>query len=485
MCALLSSVPDGPAPEWAADVFAARRARLLERLPEGAALVLPGGVIRHSSRDSEYPFRPDSELYWCTGVREPGALAVIRRDGDQLTWTLFARDRDPEAELWSGVREGPEAMGERLGADAAWPLSAFATELPALLADARTIHFRMGAHERVESLVVEALQRGRARGARRGDGPRSLVDPGEALDDLRLVKDAHEIERMRHAAALTLRGFEAGIGAVRDGAGEWQVQAALEAEFRRGSGEPPAFGTIVGAGARGCVLHYVENQGRMRRGDLVLIDAGASYGLYAGDVTRTVPVGGAAAVRAEARAVHEAVDAARRTVVALARPGITVQELHDAAVRTLTDFLVSEGLIRGDHVQTGCAGDGAARDAGMADGSQATNVAAEGDESAPAEPHKPFFPHSTSHWLGLDVHDPGDYARQDHSRVLEPGMVLTVEPGLYFGPAALSAGGAAAERFEGIAVRLEDDLLITAEGCENLTAQLPTELDAFDGPGPG
>lgn len=455
MCALISSVPDGPAPEWPPEVFAARRARLLEALSEGSALVLPGAVIRRSSRDSEYEFRPDSELYWCTGVRDPEAVVVLRRDGKRLTWTLFARERDPEAERWSGVREGPEAMGERLGADSARPLSALPGELPRLLAEARTIHFRLGAHPHIQPLVIEALQRGRAGGARRGDGPRSLIDPGEVLDDLRMIKDAPEIERIRRAAALTQRGFEAGIGAVRDGAGEWQVQAALEAEFRRGSGEPPAFGTIVGAGARGCVLHYVANHGRMHRGDLVLIDAGASYGLYAGDVTRTVAVGGVGAARAEARAVHAAVDAARQSVVALARPGITVQQLHDAAVRTLHDFLQSEGLVREG-----------------------------GDDNAPSsEAHKPFFPHSTSHWLGLDVHDPGDYARDDRSRVLEPGMVLTVEPGLYFGPAALAAGGEAAQRFEGIAVRIEDDLLITADGCDNLTADLPTELDAFGGVG--
>ena len=429
-----------------ASCFAERRRRVAERMDPVSAIVLPGGVVQHSSRDSEYPFRPDSELYWATGIEEPEAVAVLLRRGADLEWQLFARERDETAELWTGPREAPQALAERLGAARGRGLSELPSALAELLAEVDTIYFRLGAHPRIESHIIEALQRARARGAREGTGPRRVVDPGELLDDLRMIKDAHEIERIRAAADLTLRGFEAGLAEVRAGAGEWQVQAALEAAFRHGGGDGPAFGTIVGAGANACVLHYVANRSRIGADQLVLVDAGASRGLYAGDVTRTVPVGGR--FTAAGRAVYEAVEAARAAGVAVARPGATLSDVHDAATRVLVEFLIAERLLEG-----------------------------EAEERIAAGEHKAFAPHSTSHWLGLDVHDPGDYARAGAARRLEPGMVFTVEPGLYFGPAALAAGGARAERFAGIGVRIEDDLLVTRDGHENLTAALPTDPD--------
>jgi Xaa-Pro aminopeptidase len=422
--------------------FRRRRTRIARRLGEGT-MILPGAVVRHSSRDSEYPFRPDSELYWATGVREPEAVAVLRGEGDDVRFALFVRERDTGAELWDGARDGPEAAGERHGADEAWPLSELERRLPRLVDSADALHYRLGAHPRVEPLVIDALRRARSRGPRSGSGPRRVVDPGEILDELRLIKDDVEIARIRAAAELTMAGFRQLAAAVEPGVGEWQLQARIEAAFRAGGGEGPAFGTIVGSGANACVLHYVENRGTVAAGELVLVDAGASRGLYAGDVSRTFPASGA--FEGAARSVYEAVEAARAAAVASIRPGTTVAQVHRTAAGVLTRWLVDEGLLTGAP-----------------------------DELVADEAYKCAYPHSTSHWLGLDVHDPGDYARDGASRPLVPGMVLTVEPGLYFGAAAVAGIGQAAERFRGIGVRIEDDVLVTPGGHENLTDALPT-----------
>lgn len=412
-------------------------------------MVLPGARVQHSSRDSEHPFRPDSEMYWCTGLDLPDALAVVSTvdggaGGDaagdpRAHLTLFVQPRDAEAERWAGVREGPDAVRERLGAEAAFALDELPTQLAQQLDAADTVFFRFGAHAHVEDHVIEALQRARARGARKGTGPRRVIDPGEVLDPLRLIKDTHEIALMRAAAALTLEGFRALTGRVRAGVGEWALQAELEAAFRRQGGDGPAFGTIVASGANACVLHYVSSRDRLAAGEMVLVDAGASRGWYAGDVTRTFPVDGR--FTPEGRAVHDAVDRARAAAVAAVKPGVTIDAVHHAALEVLCAFLVDEGCVDG----------------------QVDDVLESGS-------YKPFYPHSTSHWLGLDVHDVGDYARKGAGRVLEPGMVLTVEPGLYFPTDS---------RFAQIGVRIEDDVLVTAEGHENLTQGLATDAEAM------
>jgi Xaa-Pro aminopeptidase len=292
----------------------------------------------------------------------------------------------------------------------------------------------------VERLVLEALAQARLRGARKGTGPRAVVDPGELLDELRLRKDAHEIERIRWAAKLTAEGHRAAFAAALPGQGEWLVQAAVDAAFRLGGGSGPGYGTIVGSGPNSCVLHY-ESLGRtLEKGDLVLVDAGAEVALYSGDVTRTFPASGR--FTGTQRAVYDIVEEARAAAVATVGPDRLVSEVHEAALRVIVEGLVSLGVLEGAV-----------------------------DDLIEDEAHKPWFPHQTSHWLGLDVHDPGDYARDGVSRVLEPGMVLTVEPGLYF---RQGTNGKAA-RYEGIGVRIEDDVLVTKKGRENLTRELPTE----------
>ena len=417
-----------------------RRERVLAALGDGV-MILPGGPVRYRSRDTEYRYRPDSELFYLTGVTEPETVAVLR-GGAERSFVLFVRERSAEGEMWSGERLGPERAQGLTAADRVHPTADLEKELPELLHGPARVYYRMGTEPRTDRLVLDALARARARGARKGTGPRAILDPGEVLDDLRLIKDEEEILRLREAARVTVEGFRAALAATHPGVGEWELEAVLDGAFRRAGADGAGYDTIVGGGHNACVLHYVENRCVLGAGDLALVDAGAAVGLYHADITRTFPVSGR--FSGEQRAVYEVVEAARSAAVAATRPGATIAQVHDAAVAATVAGLIALGVLKGG-----------------------------ADELAQGEAHKPFFPHQTSHWLGLDVHDPGDYARAGAARVLEPGMVFTVEPGLYF---RAGVEGAAA-RFTGIGVRVEDDVLVTPTGCENLTGALPTHPD--------
>jgi len=421
------------------DRIDARRQAVFARLDAGV-MVLPAAPVQYSSRDGARPYHPDRELYYVTGSTEPETIAVLS-GGNEPRLVLFVRDRDPEAELWGGVRLGINGASERFRPDECHPISDLPAKLPDLVERADRIFFRLGRGDALEQMVVEALGRARARGPRTGTGPRAIVDPGEILDDLRLLKDEYELETLRHAAAISVEGQRAAARVLAPGVGEWTAEAALEGAFRSAGGSGPAFETIVGSGKNACVLHYVTNRAVVREGALVLIDAGSEYGLYAGDVTRTYPASGR--FTGPQRDVYEVVEGALRAAIAAVTPGVSIADVHDAATRVLAQGLVELGVLSGPV-----------------------------DEIIEGERYKPYFPHRTSHWLGLDVHDPGDYVRDGASRVLEPGMVFTVEPGLYFGPGVTESGG-----FGGIGIRLEDDVAVTADGCEVLSADLPTGLD--------
>ena len=431
--------------EPAADIFRERRALVLDELGD-AAMVLPAAADACRRGADPSPYRPDSEFFYLTGFTEPGSVLVLRGFAESSRCVLFVRPRDETAELWGGRRLGPEAACERLGADACHPLEELGRELGTLLRGASHVFFRLGSDPWVDRLVRGALAHARARGARKGAGPRGVIDPGGILDEMRLRKDAGEVESLRNAAALTIAGHRALARELRPGAGEWELQAAIEAVFRRHGGATPAYPSIVASGANACVLHYAENRRRARAGELVLVDAAAELGHYCADVTRTYPVGGR--FTPEQRAVYEIVDEARAAAVAAAAPGVSVGSVHGAACDVLADGLASLGVL--------------GRPGGVAEESAAL---------------RRFFPHQTSHWLGLDTHDVGDYAVDGRSRPLEEGMVFTVEPGLYFPE---DAEGSAA-RFAGIGIRIEDDVLVTASGVENLTMALPTEASAVEG----
>lgn len=401
-------------------------------------MVLPAAPARRRSRDSDYPYRPDSELYWATGITEPDAVAVLRGHADEERFVVFVSERDPSAELWTGPRIGPEGAREAHGADAAYPIGELSERLPGLLGGAHSIAYRLGGDAVGEAEVLEALRVARMRGGRRGSGPRVVIDPGEFLDELRLRKDRYEVERIRAAAGLTIEAFRQAAPRLRAGTGEWEIEGLLDGTFRAGGGDGPAYETIVGSGPNACVLHYVRNDRRMCADEMVLIDAGAAVGLYAADLTRTFPVDGR--FRPAGLDVYEIVDDARRAAVAAVRPGARVADVHEAATRVIADGLAALGF-----------------------------------EAREGEVHTPWFPHQTSHWLGLDVHDVGDYAREGESRLLEPGMVLTVEPGLYFPALGEPGGREVPSALAGIGVRIEDDVLVTAGGHDNLTAAFPTD----------
>jgi Xaa-Pro aminopeptidase len=423
--------------------FENRRTAVCERIGEGV-IVLPAAPTQRSSRDTERPYCPDRELYYLTGVTEPSSVGVLV--GPQAKLVLFVREKDLEAELWAGPRLGPEEAGDRFGADECYPLAELGTRLPEILSASDRIYYRPGYDRLTDRLVRETLEQARSRGSRRGTGPRGVLDPGVVLDELRLVKDESELTIIRRACEISVIGHRAGAGVVEAEAGEWVVEAAVDHAFRAAGASGAGFDTIVVGGPNGCVLHYVDNRDTLRKGALVLIDAGAEFGLYHGDITRTYPVSGT--FSSSQRDAYDLVDAAREAGIDVARAGNEIADIHRAATQVLVRGLVDLRVLSG----------------------RPEDLVAEGA-------HKPFFPHQTSHWLGLDVHDPGDYATGGVSRMLEPGMVCTVEPGLYFRP-ALCEG--AAEAFAGIGIRIEDDVAITQDGCEVLTRALPTTADEIE-----
>ena len=425
--------------------FRARRARVAAELGRDV-MVLHAAPVRFASRDTEYPYRPDSDVFWTTGLVEPDTVVVlIGEGGGDLRTEVFVRPRDPDAERWSGPRLGAEESCTRSGADGAHDLARLEEVLPKILRSATRIHARIPAAEGALARILrEALEWRRGRGARDGSGPEALVDPGVVLDPLRMRKDRWEIDRIRHAVNLTMAGFREMMSRTRPGMGEWELEAVLEGSFRAGGSPGPAYESIVGAGANGCVLHYVRNGDVIADGDLVLVDAGATWDLHAADLTRTFPASGR--FTPEQLEVYRIVEAARAAAVEAAGPGRTIAEVHGAAAATLAAGLVDMGVLEGDPAEL------------VADGSL-----------------REYYPHQTSHWLGLDVHDVGPYARDGEPTRLDEGMILTVEPGLYFPP----GGGGTPRHFAGTGIRIEDDLLVTATGVENLSADLPTDPEGL------
>lgn len=428
-------------PDLDPEVMLSRRAAVQSVLGDGVML-LPAAPMHYASRDTEFQYVPDRELWYLTGLTEPGTVAVLV-GGSEPRMVVFARPRDPAAEVWAGPRLGPEESARVARAEEYHSVDDLETVLPELLDQADRIHWRGGADALVDRLVREALARARSRGQRKGSGPRGTLEPGIVLDELRLVKHATEIEAIRTACAITVQGHLAGARAVEVGCGEWEVEAAVNGAFRAAGGVRPGFGTIVGSGRNGCILHYVDNVARIPADGLVLVDAGAEWGMYSGDVTRTWPATGR--FTPEQRDVYEVVDAARRASIEASAPGATIADIHDVASRVLAQGLLDLRVLRGSM-----------------------------DEVLEEGLHRDFFPHQTSHWLGMDVHDPGDYSIEGAPRELVPGMVYTVEPGLYF------ADPTGAGPFHGIGIRIEDDVLITVDGCDVLTEALPADADSVE-----
>jgi Xaa-Pro aminopeptidase len=415
-----------------------RRARLANAMQGGVAVVATAPE-RIRNRDTHYPYRFDSHFYYLTGFAEPDAALVIV-GGAQPRSLLFCREKDEEREVWDGFRFGPQGAQARFGFDEAHPISALDAKLVELLGDRPALYYPVGAEAAWDARAMGWLNAVRAKSRAGVAAPERVQDVRALIDEMRLVKDAHEMGVMRRAASISAGAHRRAMRAARPGGFEFELEAELLHEFRRHGAQFPAYWPIVAGGANACVLHYVSNDAQLRAGDLVLIDAGCELDGYASDITRTFPVGGR--FSPAQREVYEIVLAAQAAAIAQVRPGKGWNEPHDAAVRVLAQGMLDLNLITGSL-----------------------------DEVLEKETYKRFYMHRTGHWLGLDVHDAGDYKRAGKWRALAPGMVLTVEPGLY-----IRAAQDVPEALHGIGVRIEDDVLVTANGCEVITAEAPKSI---------
>ncbi len=418
--------------------YNARRARLALAMQAGLA-VLPTAPERARSRDSYFPYRFDSHFYYLTGFAEPEAVLVLLA-GAQPRSLLFCRERDPEREVWDGARFGPERARERFGFDEAHPIALLDAKMAELLADQPALYTPLGAEAAWDARAMGWLNAVRARTRTGVVAPERVHDVRALLDEMRLVKDAAELAAMRRAASISAAAHRRAMRAARPGGFEYELEAELLHEFRRCGAQAPAYAPIVAAGPNACVLHYVANDAPLRAGDLVLIDAGCELGGYASDLTRTFPVG--SAFTAAQRDVYELVLAAQQAALEKVRAGLAWNEPHDAAVRVLTQGMLDLKLLAGSL-----------------------------EEALEKESYKRFYMHRTGHWLGLDVHDAGEYKHGGKWRTLAAGMTLTVEPGLYLRAAEDVPGP-----LRDIGVRIEDDVLVTDAACEVLTAEAPKAL---------
>lgn len=437
--------------------FAARRAALARQMMAegGGVAVLFSGVEVIRNRDSDYPFRTDSYFYYLSGFPEPEAAVVIVADAGQARSLLFCREKHPEREIWDGYRFGPEVAAERFGFDEAHPIGALDEQLPTLLADRTALFMPMGRESGTDERARRWLQEVRARSRAGVTAPARLVDVQGLLDEMRLVKDAHELTIMRRAAEISAEAHCRAMRATRPGRHEYEIEAELLHTFRRHGSPYPAYGSIVAGGGNACVLHYRANDAVLRDGDLLLIDAGCELDNYASDITRTFPVGGR--FSAAQRELYEIVLAAQHAAIDAVRPGNDFDAPHQAALRVLVQGLIDCRLLEGT------------LDEALADGR-----------------YRRFYMHRTSHWLGMDVHDCGDYRERGAPvegeppwRILRPDMVLTIEPGLY-----VRAAEDIDPRWHDIGIRIEDDVRVTADGREVLTSAVPkaaAEVEALMG----
>jgi Xaa-Pro aminopeptidase len=423
--------------------YASRRSALLRALGDDAVLILTAAPELRAGRDGELRYLGDPDLFYLTGHPEPETVAVL--DGLTSRFILFVRERDAERERWNGPRGGVDAARVHYGAQEAFAITELNERLPKIMASARHVYARLGASAQLDALLRGSMRQALARKPRTGRGPLTLSDPSLLLDEMRLRKDPLELGLMREAARISTLAFLQAARAVRHGGGEWEVEAALEFVMRREGADGPAFPTIVASGANATVLHYTSNDRRMLDGQLVLVDGGARHRMYCADISRTFPVSGR--FTPAQRDLYDIVLAARDAAIASVRPGATIDDVHSAALHALLEGLTGHGLLHGSMEEL----------------------------LAREEDYKVFLPHRTSHWLGLDVHDPGDYVVNGAARVLEAGMVLTIEPGLYVSP-----GTDAPADWRGAGVRIEDDVLITLDGCEVLTGALPADADSIE-----
>ncbi|HUL42475.1 MAG TPA: aminopeptidase P N-terminal domain-containing protein [Burkholderiales bacterium] len=423
-------------------IYAQRRAKLLDEMQAGVAII-PTAAERVRNRDAHYPYRFDSYFYYLSGFAEPGA-ALVLIGGKKPRSILFCRDKDPEREVWDGYRYGPEGAREHFEFDEGHSLAALDEIMPKLLADQPVLYYAMGTDERWDARIVGWLNNVRSESRSGVTAPGEIKDVRRILDEMRIIKDSHELVLMRQAAEISTSAHRRAMRATRPGKGEFEIEAELIHEFRRRGAQAPAYTPIVAGGANACVLHYVENSARLKDGDLLLIDAGCELDGYASDITRTFPVNGR--FKGPQKDVYQLVLEAQTAAIAAVKPGNGWDRPHGAALKVLAQGMIDLGLCKGS----------------------LDKVLESGD-------YKRFYMHRTGHWLGLDVHDAGDYKRGGKWRELKPGMVLTVEPGCYVRP-----GKGVPQKLWNIGVRIEDDVLVTSKGRDVLTDAAPKKIEVIE-----
>lgn len=407
------------------------------------AAIFASGHEAHRNGDVDYEFRQPSTFWYLTGFEEPDAVAVLR-PGHPQPFVMFVRPHDPQMAVWVGPRAGIEGAQQRYGADAAFSIDDIEKELPGVLDGIRTLYYSFGADEAVEKLVTRISAQRRGAGQRGGVAIERIADPFPFVAQQRLIKSSDEIDALQSAIDITGAGIEAAMRATKPGMHEYELQSILEAEYRRLGSPRNGFPSIVATGANACTLHYTSNRAVVGRNDLVLLDTGAEVDYYGADVSRTYPANGR--FSPEQRAVYDVVHEAQRQAIELVAPGVRFTDVHQKALRVLVDGLRHLGVLDG----------------------RADKIIKDGS-------YQPYFMHATSHWLGLDVHDVGAYREDGQSTALRPGMVLTVEPGLYISP-----GSDAPKALQGIGVRIEDDILVTRTGYRNLSGGIPSDPDTLE-----
>lgn len=428
-----------------------RRRAVMEAIGQGTA-IFSSAPLAVMHNDVEYPFRQNSNFFYLTGFNEPDAIAVLAPHHPEHRFVLFVRPKDRDREIWSGYRTGVELAQERYGADIAYSIEELDAKLADYVADADRIYYQFGIHSSLDQQILTLWQRLLSRYTKRGRGPVAIEDAHLLMQQFRRVKSHGEIEQMQRAIAISAKAHSRAMAVTRAGLYEYEIQAELEHIFRLEGGMGPAYPSIVASGNNACILHYIENSRRMADGDLLLIDAGCAYGYYNADITRTFPVG--PRFTPEQRSLYELVLEAQLQAIAGVKPGRPFNEFHDIATRVITAGLVELGLLQGKV-----------------------------DDLIEQKKHRAFFMHGTGHFLGLDVHDSGVLRNPDGTwQAFAPGNVVTVEPGIYVAPDYRPEEGQPDidDRWRGIGIRIEDDVLVTATGNQVLTEAVPKHVDAME-----
>ncbi len=421
-----------------------RRKAFMEKIAGGIA-IFPSALQAMRTHSTEYRYRQDANFYYLTGFEEPEAVCVIAPDHPEHQYVLFVRPRAPEQEVWTGKRAGVEGAKERFGADEAYPIEEFDEKISEYIGTSERLYYGFGADDAFNQKIIEILKGYRRHRLREGTGPTTLIDPTDLLAGMRLVKDETELGRIRKAVDISVEAHMAAMGAVRPGIYEYELESLIDSIYRKNGGTGPAFLTIVAKGANATTLHYTTNDCQIEDGDMVLIDAGCEYQYYCGDITRTFPANGK--FTDPQRAIYQAVLDAQCEIIESLRPGVSIGDPAQKAVEMLTEAMLELGLLVGEK-----------------------------EKIIEEQEYRKFYMHSVGHMLGVEVHDVAKTRDGEEHRTFQPGMVMTVEPGLYIDPDSEDIP----PEYSGIGVRIEDNILVTESGCEVLTAAVPKTIDDIE-----